>query len=87
MIRRPPRSTQGVSSAASDVYKRQTPSFAKILHTLYDMDVISEESVLAWAEEKADADESEKKFLNLARPFVDWLEEASSEEESSSEEE
>ena len=51
------------------------------------MDVISEESVLAWAEEKADADESEKKFLNLARPFVDWLEEASSEEESSSEEE
>ena len=26
MIRRPPRSTQGVSSAASDVYKRQHPS-------------------------------------------------------------
>ncbi|WP_460413908.1 hypothetical protein [Staphylococcus aureus] len=25
MIRRPPRSTQGVSSAASDVYKRQFP--------------------------------------------------------------
>ena len=26
MIRRPPRSTQGVSSAASDVYKRQDDS-------------------------------------------------------------
>jgi len=26
MIRRPPRSTQGVSSAASDVYKRQIKS-------------------------------------------------------------
>ncbi|WP_460413979.1 Csa1 family protein, partial [Staphylococcus aureus] len=26
MIRRPPRSTQGVSSAASDVYKRQNNS-------------------------------------------------------------
>ncbi|WP_460413975.1 alpha/beta fold hydrolase, partial [Staphylococcus aureus] len=26
MIRRPPRSTQGVSSAASDVYKRQVPT-------------------------------------------------------------
>eukprot|EP00831_Metopus_contortus_P028368 TRINITY_DN23592_c0_g2_i2.p2 TRINITY_DN23592_c0_g2~~TRINITY_DN23592_c0_g2_i2.p2 ORF type:complete len:111 (-),score=16.31 TRINITY_DN23592_c0_g2_i2:81-413(-) len=25
MVRRPPRSTQGVSSAASDVYKRQPP--------------------------------------------------------------
>ncbi|WP_460413824.1 hypothetical protein, partial [Staphylococcus aureus] len=27
MIRRPPRSTQGVSSAASDVYKRQILRF------------------------------------------------------------
>ena len=27
MIRRPPRSTQGVSSAASDVYKRQLKMF------------------------------------------------------------
>src|SRR5450756_526553 len=29
MIRRPPRSTQSRSSAASDVYKRQPPAFAK----------------------------------------------------------
>eukprot|EP00831_Metopus_contortus_P026194 TRINITY_DN22357_c0_g1_i2.p1 TRINITY_DN22357_c0_g1~~TRINITY_DN22357_c0_g1_i2.p1 ORF type:complete len:164 (-),score=33.76 TRINITY_DN22357_c0_g1_i2:8-499(-) len=29
MIRRPPRSTQGVSSAASDVYKRQIQQFAQ----------------------------------------------------------
>eukprot|EP00831_Metopus_contortus_P002983 TRINITY_DN11116_c0_g1_i1.p2 TRINITY_DN11116_c0_g1~~TRINITY_DN11116_c0_g1_i1.p2 ORF type:complete len:111 (-),score=35.79 TRINITY_DN11116_c0_g1_i1:87-419(-) len=29
MIRRPPRSTQGVSSAASDVYKRQDMQWAK----------------------------------------------------------
>ena len=28
MIRRPPRSTQGVSSAASDVYKRQMKSYS-----------------------------------------------------------
>eukprot|EP00831_Metopus_contortus_P028036 TRINITY_DN23413_c0_g1_i4.p1 TRINITY_DN23413_c0_g1~~TRINITY_DN23413_c0_g1_i4.p1 ORF type:complete len:129 (-),score=30.29 TRINITY_DN23413_c0_g1_i4:2-388(-) len=35
MIRRPPRSTQGVSSAASDVYKRQViyqPSFPNLIH-------------------------------------------------------
>ena len=31
MIRRPPRSTQGVSSAASDVYKRQRLPFESIL--------------------------------------------------------
>jgi translation initiation factor eIF-2B subunit epsilon len=41
---------------------------------------------LAWAEEKADADEADKKFLKLAQPFIDWLEEASSEEESDSDE-
>ncbi|WP_460413958.1 hypothetical protein, partial [Staphylococcus aureus] len=29
MIRRPPRSTQGVSSAASDVYKRQASTSAR----------------------------------------------------------
>eukprot|EP00831_Metopus_contortus_P059260 TRINITY_DN5124_c0_g1_i2.p1 TRINITY_DN5124_c0_g1~~TRINITY_DN5124_c0_g1_i2.p1 ORF type:complete len:123 (+),score=35.83 TRINITY_DN5124_c0_g1_i2:89-457(+) len=29
MIRRPPRSTQGVSSAASDVYKRQVHGWAQ----------------------------------------------------------
>eukprot|EP00831_Metopus_contortus_P012694 TRINITY_DN15109_c0_g1_i1.p2 TRINITY_DN15109_c0_g1~~TRINITY_DN15109_c0_g1_i1.p2 ORF type:complete len:112 (+),score=15.79 TRINITY_DN15109_c0_g1_i1:97-432(+) len=33
MIRRPPRSTQGVSSAASDVYKRQ---FQKKIITYWD---------------------------------------------------
>ncbi|WP_460413922.1 hypothetical protein, partial [Staphylococcus aureus] len=31
MIRRPPRSTQGVSSAASDVYKRQVQLFIKAM--------------------------------------------------------
>ncbi|WP_460413972.1 hypothetical protein, partial [Staphylococcus aureus] len=31
MIRRPPRSTQGVSSAASDVYKRQRPYKARMI--------------------------------------------------------
>lgn len=34
---------------------------------------------MAWAEEKKHASESEKKFLNLAQPFLDWLENAESE--------
>ena len=37
MIRRPPRSTQGVSSAASDVYKRQKYSQAKIELSLFNL--------------------------------------------------
>ena len=32
MIRRPPRSTQGVSSAASDVYKRQDNGLHKVMY-------------------------------------------------------
>eukprot|EP00831_Metopus_contortus_P031982 TRINITY_DN25958_c0_g1_i1.p4 TRINITY_DN25958_c0_g1~~TRINITY_DN25958_c0_g1_i1.p4 ORF type:complete len:103 (-),score=12.97 TRINITY_DN25958_c0_g1_i1:231-539(-) len=31
MIRRPPRSTQGVSSAASDVYKRQLENWTTVM--------------------------------------------------------
>ena len=34
MIRRPPRSTQSRSSAASDVYKRQGPD-ARFLHNVF----------------------------------------------------
>ena len=59
------------------------PSFAKILHLLYDMDVLSEVSVLAWAEEKGLAGEEDKRFLKLAQPFVDWLKEADSESDGS----
>ena len=36
MIRRPPRSTQGVSSAASDVYKRQALERADMLYAEID---------------------------------------------------
>ena len=35
MIRRPPRSTQGVSSAASDVYKRQEYRANQVQYSLY----------------------------------------------------
>src|SRR5450756_509171 len=36
MIRRPPRSTQSRSSAASDVYKRQAPSLGKPVLVMRD---------------------------------------------------
>eukprot|EP00831_Metopus_contortus_P085264 TRINITY_DN9883_c0_g2_i2.p1 TRINITY_DN9883_c0_g2~~TRINITY_DN9883_c0_g2_i2.p1 ORF type:complete len:183 (+),score=35.06 TRINITY_DN9883_c0_g2_i2:93-641(+) len=39
MIRRPPRSTQGVSSAASDVYKRQISDCNRILDKIADDEV------------------------------------------------
>jgi translation initiation factor eIF-2B subunit epsilon len=52
---------------------------------LYDMDVLSEVSVLAWSAEKEGAEEEDKKFLKLAKPFVEWLKEADEESEEETE--
>lgn len=59
--------------------------FPQLLKLLYELDIAGEEAILAWADEKTHADEDEKRFLRLAQPFLDWLQEA--EEESSSGEE
>eukprot|EP00831_Metopus_contortus_P025963 TRINITY_DN22218_c0_g1_i2.p1 TRINITY_DN22218_c0_g1~~TRINITY_DN22218_c0_g1_i2.p1 ORF type:complete len:187 (-),score=24.37 TRINITY_DN22218_c0_g1_i2:199-759(-) len=46
MIRRPPRSTQGVSSAASDVYKRQVVDPSVIFNLgIFDIDALMEEDI------------------------------------------
>jgi len=45
------------------------------------------EAILAWAEEKGNAEESDKVFLEKAKPFLSWLEEADSESDEYSEEE
>jgi translation initiation factor eIF-2B subunit epsilon len=61
--------------------KHVANAFAKILHLLYDADVLSESAVLAWADEKDDAEEKDLVFLKKAAPFVKWLREAESESE------
>lgn len=62
--------------------------FPQLLKVLYDLDVVSEEALVAWAKEKEMAEEQEKQFLRLAQPFLDWLQEAEeeSDEEDSDEE-
>jgi translation initiation factor eIF-2B subunit epsilon len=62
------------------------PAFPAALHLLYDADVLSEEAAAAWAAEKAGAEEADRRFLDLARPFLAWLE-AASEASSSAESE
>ena len=62
-------------------------AFCQVLQLLYDADIISEEAILAWAEEKGNAEESDKVFLEKAKPFLSWLEEADSESDEYSEEE
>ena len=56
--------------------KQVANAFAKILHLLYDADVLSESAILAWADEKDGADEKDLIFLKKALPFVKWLREA-----------
>ena len=51
MIRRPPRSTQSRSSAASDVYKRQILDRA-LLEKIYELDADEIEKYLVEYEEK-----------------------------------
>ncbi|XP_071692880.1 translation initiation factor eIF2B subunit epsilon-like [Rutidosis leptorrhynchoides] len=61
--------------------KEYAPLFVQILHLLYDKDIIQEEAVLNWSSEKEDADESDKVFVKQAEKFIQWLNEASVEEE------
>ncbi|XP_023753591.1 uncharacterized protein LOC111901951 [Lactuca sativa] len=55
--------------------------FVQILHVLYDKDIIQEEAILNWASEKEDADESDKIFVKQSEKFIQWLNEASEEED------
>lgn len=59
----------------------------QILQLLYDEDYILEDSFLEWAEEKQNCDEEEKRFLHLARPFIEWLQNADEETEDEEEDE
>ncbi|KAG5559399.1 hypothetical protein RHGRI_009063 [Rhododendron griersonianum] len=55
--------------------------FAKVLHHLYDVEILQEEAILNWAAEKEGADEPDKVFLKQSEIFIKWLNEASEEED------
>ena len=67
--------------------KTYIPVFLLLLQLLYQQDIISEEAFLDWAREKENAEEEEKVLLNLAMPFIQWLEMAESEDDDDDEEE
>lgn len=52
----------------------------QVFSLLYDAEVVSEEAFVAWSEEKQQADEAERRFLELAQPFLTWLDEAAEED-------
>ncbi|PIN21051.1 Translation initiation factor 2B, epsilon subunit (eIF-2Bepsilon/GCD6) [Handroanthus impetiginosus] len=61
--------------------KEYSTLFVQILHLLYDKDILEEDAILNWASEKEEADESDKLLLKQAEKFIQWLNEASEEEE------
>eukprot|EP01025_Chloroclados_australasicus_P039217 TRINITY_DN4049_c0_g1_i4.p1 TRINITY_DN4049_c0_g1~~TRINITY_DN4049_c0_g1_i4.p1 ORF type:complete len:811 (+),score=137.04 TRINITY_DN4049_c0_g1_i4:333-2435(+) len=60
--------------------------FTNVLKILYDMEIVEEDAILLWAQEKAEAEEEELRFLKMAQPFIDWLQTATEEEDSDEEE-
>lgn len=57
------------------------PIFSMVLNYLYDKDILSEDAILSWAQEKEGADESDKIFVKQTEDFITWLREASEEED------
>jgi translation initiation factor eIF-2B subunit epsilon len=56
--------------------------FVLVLKLLYDLDIVVEDAILSWADEKDLAEEQERKYLQKASQFVTWLREAEDEESS-----
>mmetsp|Transcript_1893 Transcript_1893/g.5530 ORF Transcript_1893/g.5530 Transcript_1893/m.5530 type:complete len:764 (+) Transcript_1893:77-2368(+) len=69
---------------AGDNGKSFASIFAQVLKQLYDHDVLVEDALLAWADEKAEASAEDKVFLQKAAPFIEWLRTAESSEEEES---
>jgi hypothetical protein len=46
------------------------PGFFQLLKELYEQDIVSEEALLCWADEKGQASEEEKVFLHKVGPVL-----------------
>ncbi|KAL0005735.1 hypothetical protein SO802_013296 [Lithocarpus litseifolius] len=67
--------------------KEFSPLFSKILFHLYDKDLIQEDAILKWDDEKKNADEADKVFVKQSEKFIQWLREAPEEDEEEEDEE
>ncbi|XP_050225237.1 uncharacterized protein LOC126674774 [Mercurialis annua] len=61
--------------------KEFAPVFVQILNVLYEKDIVDEDAILSWADEKKDAEESDKFFVMQSEKFIQWLLNASEEED------
>lgn len=82
-------SCEGVFEADGGGGARYAPLFAHLLRQLYDCDVVGEDALLAWADEKAAADAEERRYVEQAdvARFLEWLREEDEEDDEDDEEE
>lgn len=79
----------GIERLIGLTYPEKIPAVPKILFKLYDEDLISEETVTNWGtkvSKKYVDKETSKKVRKAAKPFLEWLEQASSSEDESDDE-
>ncbi|KDP23598.1 hypothetical protein JCGZ_23431 [Jatropha curcas] len=50
--------------------KEFSPTFSQILPILYEKDILEEDAILRWADEKKDAEESDKVFVKQSEAFI-----------------
>ncbi|CAG9467533.1 unnamed protein product [Pedinophyceae sp. YPF-701] len=74
-------SEEGVFSGTGEYGAALGGVFQEILQLLYSTDVVSEDALLAWADEKAQATEDERVWLNRAGAFIEWLKESDEEDD------
>lgn len=58
------------------------PLFMKVLMLSYKFDILSEEAILQWAEERTHATGDDRRFMEQSKEFIEWLQTASEEESS-----
>ena len=61
--------------------------FPKILHTLYDEDILSDKTILAWNKELSASsaqDKDKAQMVARLKPLISWLEQSDSESETDS---
>jgi len=61
--------------------EKMEKAFQWILHSLYDNDVLTEESILGWSEEQEKANSTDNRFFQQCKKFLKWLKEAEEEDE------
>ncbi|KAE9598104.1 hypothetical protein Lal_00003914 [Lupinus albus] len=65
----------------SESAKAFAPLFTSILHFMYEEDIVEEDAILNWDDEKKDADDSDKVFVKQAQGLIQWLRDASEEDD------